>query len=161
MHEVGESIEVNAPVSLCYRVWSDLTGLPRFMPHVESVQDLGGGRTAWVTKVAGSRESWRAMTTAQEENRLIAWQAEGDVGMDGRVEFEPAGEDRTLVRVMFVWRGGGIRHGIGHALGLDEQAVKRNLEAFKEHVERSVAPYAFEQSQVPGGRQDPGQTYRR
>ena len=51
-----KSITVARPRSEVYAFWRDFENLPRFMHHVESVQNLGGGRSHWVAtapRIAG------------------------------------------------------------------------------------------------------------
>ena len=98
-----KSITVNKPVDEVYAFWRDFENLPQFMRHLESVTDLGNGRTRWVAKApAGKHVEWEAETTEDVENERISWRAvEGsDVWNAGTVTFMRAPGDRgTEVRV--------------------------------------------------------------
>ena len=44
---VTKSITVARPRNEVYAFWRDFENLPRFMQNVESVENLGGGRSHW------------------------------------------------------------------------------------------------------------------
>ena len=48
--EIERSVTVNKPRDEVYAFWRDLSNLPRFMRHLESVTELGDGRSHWVAK---------------------------------------------------------------------------------------------------------------
>src|SRR5262245_51478119 len=53
---VRESVRIARPADEVFALWRQIENLPRFMSHLESVTDLGGGRSHWVAKgLAGSR----------------------------------------------------------------------------------------------------------
>ena len=137
---VRESIEVDAPVANVYQAWSNFENFPEFMANVKDIRKVGDVESVWVTRVMGVRQEWRATTTRREENRSIAWQASGDVGMSGRVNFTEVGPNRTRVDVEMEWKAQGIKEGIAEALGIDDHTVKRDLKDFKEYIEGRKAP---------------------
>ncbi len=94
---------VNKPPDQVYAFWRDFQNLGRFMTHLESVQDLGDGRSHWKAKgPAGMSVEWDATIIADVPGSLITWRSiEGsDVDNAGAVRFERAPGDRgTIVRV--------------------------------------------------------------
>src|SRR5690606_19679933 len=56
--EVERSITVSASPDEVYRFLRDVSNHPRFMSHVESAQELGGGRGRW--KARGVDMEWEA-----------------------------------------------------------------------------------------------------
>ena len=100
---VKRSVVINRPAEEIYRYWRDLENLPRFMYHLESVQQTGGNRSHWVTTgPGGKRIEWDSEVTEDRPNESIAWRSlEGaDVYNAGSVRFEPRPEGRgTIVRV--------------------------------------------------------------
>src|SRR5262252_209414 len=59
--DVRESVRIARPADEVFGLWRQVENLPRFMTHLESVTDLGGGRSHWVAKgPAGSRVEWDA-----------------------------------------------------------------------------------------------------
>lgn len=107
------SIVINRPAEEIYRYWRDFQNLPRFMYHLESVQQSGERRSHWITKgPGGTRVEWDSEITEDRPNELIAWcSLEGaDVYNAGSVRFEPRPEGRgTIVRVeMEYYPPGGV-----------------------------------------------------
>jgi uncharacterized membrane protein len=99
-----QSAVIDKPPSECYAFWRDLQNLPRFMPMLEAVADLGSGRSHWVLNgPAGARLEWDAQITRDEPGRLIGWRSlpNANVAHAGVVRFEPAPGDRgTVVRIV-------------------------------------------------------------
>ena len=97
------SVTVGKPVAEVYAFWRDFENFPQFMRHLESVTDIGDGRSHWVAKApAGKEVQWEAEITEDIENERIAWRSvEGsEVYNAGAVEFMPAPGGRgTEVRV--------------------------------------------------------------
>ena len=134
MANVRESIEVNAPIEDCYEAWRNFENFPRFMSHVKEVR-VTGNQQHWVAEIMGMKKEWTANLTTEDRPRVIAWQATGEVGMDGNVNFTQIEPRRTRVEVDFNWRGGGVVEGVGQALGIDNMSVKEDLTNFKKFVE--------------------------
>lgn len=97
------AITVGKPIDEVYAFWRDFENFPQFMRHLESVTDIGDGRSHWVAKAPAGREvQWEAELVEDIENERIAWRSvEGsDVHNAGTVEFMPAPGGRgTEVRV--------------------------------------------------------------
>ena len=97
------SVTVRRPVAEVYAFWRDFENFPQFMRHLESVADIGGGRSHWVAKApAGKEVQWEAEMTEDVENERISWRSvEGsEIYNAGTVSFMPAPGDRgTEVRV--------------------------------------------------------------
>src|SRR3954466_4122792 len=47
---VEASTTIYRPAQEVYAYWRQLDNLPRFMSHLEEVQDLGGGRSVWTAR---------------------------------------------------------------------------------------------------------------
>jgi uncharacterized membrane protein len=94
---VKRSITVARPREEVYSFWHDFQNLPRFMKHLESVTEMGNGRSHWTAKAPdGSSVEWDAEITADQPNELIAWHSLGDadVSNSGMVRFTEAPGDR-------------------------------------------------------------------
>jgi uncharacterized membrane protein len=71
---VDKAITVAKPRSEVYAFWRNLSNLPRFMRHIQSVSDMGDHRSHWVVKApAGRTVEWDATIHNEVENELIAW----------------------------------------------------------------------------------------
>ncbi|HKQ50919.1 MAG TPA: SRPBCC family protein [Pyrinomonadaceae bacterium] len=145
--KVEKSVTVNRPPEEVYRFWRDFQNLPRFMNHLESVTDLGNGRSHWVAKApAGKTVEWDAEVYNEKENELIAWRSlEGaDVDNAGSVRFEPAPEGRgTTVRVTLKYDppAGKIGSLIAKLWGEEpSQQIEEDLRRFKQVMEAGEIP---------------------
>jgi uncharacterized membrane protein len=95
---VRESIRLEQPLGDVFALWSRLENLPRFMSHLESVTNLGNGRSHWVAKgPAGSTIEWDAEIINEIENKVIAWRSlpGSDIATAGSVNFSTAREGRA------------------------------------------------------------------
>ena len=73
MTRIQDSIEVNAPISECYRMWENFENFPNFMKNVESVQDLGNGLWHWkVHGPMGVTTEWDAEVHGKSTNEAIS-----------------------------------------------------------------------------------------
>jgi uncharacterized membrane protein len=94
---------VNRDPHEVYSFFRDFRNLPRFMEHLESVQELPDGRSHWVAKgPAGMNVEWDAEIIAEDPGRVITWRSleDSDVDNAGAVVFEPAAGGRgTIVKV--------------------------------------------------------------
>jgi len=100
---VVKSITVNRPREDVYRFWRDLSNLPTFMAHLESVE-VSNGRSTWRAKApAGQTVSWQAEIIQDRPAECISWRSvEGStiVPSRGVVRFiEAPGNRGTEVQV--------------------------------------------------------------
>jgi uncharacterized membrane protein len=140
--DVHASITVRASADEVYRVWRDLGGLPRFMTHLESVTDHGGGRSRWVaTGRLGTSVEWEAQTTEDVPGSRLSWRSvEGsDVDNAGTVELVPATQDRgteVRLRLSYAPPGGAVGRAAAKLLGEEpKQQVSDDLRRFKQLIE--------------------------
>ncbi len=100
---VTKLITVNRPVEDVYAFWRNFENLPRFMAHLESVEQLGGNRSRWCAKaIAGKTVEWEAEIVDERPNESISWRSlpGADVPNRGSVRFTPAPGGRgTEIRV--------------------------------------------------------------
>lgn len=135
MPTIDKEIEVNAPVERVYSLWSNYEEFPSFMENVKEVRRTGPDRTHWIVEAAGKTVEWDARTV-QENLRRVAWTAEGESGQSGQIAFEPIGANRTRVKVHFDYSlPSKMQETAAHGLRIDERAVARDLENFRNIVE--------------------------
>jgi len=105
---VAQSIIVGRRPEDVYRFWRTVENLPRFMDHLESVEETSSRHTHWKTRgPAGTSVEWDAEITADEPNRRISWRSlpGSTVENAGTVWFERAPGGRgTLIRVEMEYR---------------------------------------------------------
>src|SRR5678816_2219634 len=141
IHAEGHCI-VNLPPEEVYNFWRDFQNLPRFMRHLESVVDMGDGRSRWKAKgPAGMEVEWDATIIADVPGELITWRSlEGsDVDNAGAIRFERATGGRgTIVRVNIEYNpiGGVLGAAVAKLFGEEpEQQLNDDLRRFKQVME--------------------------
>lgn len=141
IHASGTCI-VNLPPEEVYNFWRRFENLPRFMRHVESVTDLGDGRSHWkVRGPAGMDVEWDATIIADVPGEVITWRSleNSDVDHAGAVRFERATGGRgTIVKVNIEYNpiGGVIGATVAKLFGEEpEQQLDDDLRRFKQVLE--------------------------
>ncbi len=156
---IETSVTVYRPRQEVWDFWRMLENLPRFMRHLESVQELGDRRSRWVGKSPlGLRVEWEAEIVDEREGHFLSWRSLPGtrVHNSGSVFLEDATGGRgTVVRVqMEVSPGNGLGRGLGNTLGrmlapLTTQQVHEDLRRFKSLLEAGEIPTTAGQ---PAGR---------
>jgi uncharacterized membrane protein len=72
---VKESIIIKCKAGDIYHYWRNLENLPRFIKHLDSVKDLGGGHSRWTIKTAVGHMSWESEIIESRENEIIQWRS--------------------------------------------------------------------------------------
>jgi uncharacterized membrane protein len=116
--------------------------LPLIMTSLESVTELGGGKSHWVAKgISGTKVKWDAETFQDKPNELIAWRSvePADVPNAGSVRFQAGPDGRgTSLQVTLNYNppAGKLGVGIAHLFGFDPaQLIKEDLRRFKQMLE--------------------------
>ena len=140
--KVERSVLVNAPPEQVYRVWRRLANLPRFMSHLERVEEMDSRRSRWTVRVpAGVAVTWDAELINDAPNEVIAWKTVDTKLIDhaGSVRFERAPDGRgTIVRVSMQYAppAGEVGHALARALGQDPASqIEKDLVQFKRAME--------------------------
>ncbi len=146
---IEATVNVLRPSQELYSFWRSFENLPRFMRHLESVQE-NGGRSHWIAKTpVGSRVEWDAEVVDEREGQLISWRSlpGSQVHNTGSVLFEPLSNDRgTMVRATFDLAPPGGAAGrlagiAARALGpITKQQVQEDLRRFKNLMEAGEIP---------------------
>ncbi len=138
---------INRPIEEVYAFWRRFENFPRFMRHLEKIEDLGGRRSRWTARApAGMTVTWEAEMTEDREPELIAWRSvEGSsVDHSGSVQFGRApGARGTEVRVRLDYRppAGSLGRGIAWLFGEEpDQQIHEDLHRFKQLVETGEIP---------------------
>jgi uncharacterized membrane protein len=141
MH-VRKAITVKRPIAEVFAFWQDFENLPRFMSHLQAVQNLGGGRSHWRTEAPGGQTvEWDAEVVETRPNEMIAWRSlpGADVDNGGAVHFRPAPRDQgteVVVDLYFDAPGGRFGRTIARLMGKDpSQQVGGDLRRFKQVME--------------------------
>jgi uncharacterized membrane protein len=138
-----KTINLNAPISEVFALWSSYDNFPRFMPHVIEVKDLGRGLSRWRIKaLPGLSTEWEAEITELVPYRTLAWRSlpGAAVPNEGVVRFQPNGKGGTTVDVKLAYHppAGAIGHAFAALLGADpKKKLDRDLMIMKDFVERT------------------------
>ena len=136
------SCVVNRAPEEVYQFWRNFQNLPRFMRHLESVEDHGDGRSRWKAKgPAGMEVEWDATIIADVPNEVITWRSleNSDVDNAGAVRFERAAGNRgTIVKVNLQYTpvGGALAAAVAKLFGEEpQQQLDDDLRRFKQVME--------------------------
>jgi len=139
---VGESVTVNRPAAELYAHWRKLDNLPRFMTHLESVEETSDTLSRWTARAPGGKSvGWTAEIINDIPNELIAWRSlDGSAVVSaGSVHFDDDGEGRgTRVRVRMQYSppGGKLGTLAARIAGQDPASeVREDLRRFKQLLE--------------------------
>jgi uncharacterized membrane protein len=150
------SFAINCPPERAYQFWRNFENLPKFMHHLQSVENIEGGRFEWTA--LGPMETpvrWTAEIVDERENERIAWRSlsGSHFCINGLVEFRRAPGDRgTLVNLSFQYEisGGSAGRAIAAILGKDpEFTIREDLRRFKAILEAGEIPTTEGQAHGP------------
>jgi uncharacterized membrane protein len=140
--KIEKSVTINKSPEELYSFWRNFGNLPRFMNHLESVNEIGDKRSHWVAKApAGMTVEWDAEIINEEKNELIAWRSLEGAGVPnaGSVRFEAAPANRgCVVRVSLSYEppGGALGSKIAKLFGEEPgQQIEEDLRRFKQLME--------------------------
>ena len=140
--QVRQSFVVNLPAGKAYAFWRRIQDFPKFMKHVESVEEIDSKRSRWVVGGAGGRNmTWETEIVEEDAGRALAWRTVGrsDVQHGGRVEFYEATAGRgTVVCVHLTYESGAAkgRTGLARVFRDDPETQARgDLQRFRQLAE--------------------------
>lgn len=141
-----QTVAVNRTPQQCYEFWRNFENLPRFMKHVNSVRDLGNGRSHWEARGPGGISiEWDAELTEDSPNR-IAWRSlpGADVENSGSVEFQNGTTGHgTIVKALVNYKppAGAMGSAVAKLFG-EEPSIqaKMDLRRFKAVLETGEVP---------------------
>jgi len=144
---VDESVTVNRPAAELYAYWRKLDNLPKFMTHLESVEQTSETVSRWRARaLAGKSVSWSAEIINDIPNQLIAWRSlDGSAVVSaGSVHFDDAGPGRGTrlrVRMQYSPPGGKLGTAAARLTGQDAATeVREDLRRFKQLLEAGEVP---------------------
>ena len=156
---VREAITINRPIDEVYRFWRQLSNLPSFMSHLESVEELDRTRSRWTARgPAGMTVSWEAHIINEIPNDLIGWQSvgESDVATAGSVHFNPTPHGGTEVwtHLQYDPPAGRVGSWIAWLFGEEpSQQIREDLRRLKSYLETGEVARSqdqrFERSRFP------------
>jgi uncharacterized membrane protein len=144
---VEQVTTINKSIEQVYEFWRNFENLPRFMRHLESVEQLDGRRSRWRAKApAGMTVQWDAEIVNEQENEWIAWRslAGSTIENSGSVRFRRApGARGTELRVQLQYNppAGALGRGVAWLFGEEpNQQIAEDLHRFKQLMETGEIP---------------------
>ena len=142
MLRITKSVTINRPREEVYECWRELDNLPRFIPELQELTLLPGGRSRWVVKGrAAATLEWDAEITCDRPGELLSWRTldGSEVPNEGHVRFAeaPAGRGTELrVEIRYDPPAGFTGLVVARLLGDDpESLVSDSLRRFKQILE--------------------------
>jgi len=155
LSKIGEPIHVLKTITInrtpgeVYEFWRELSNLPRFMAHLESVEETNGVSTWKAKGPAGTSFSWQAEVMIDRPGICIGWrsvQGSTSVPNHGVVNFAPApGQRGTEVQVELKYQppGGSIGAGFAKLFGEEPgQQIQSDLRRLKQVLETGEVLYS-------------------
>lgn len=141
--KIEREVRIQKPAGEIFDFWRHLSNLPKFMPHVVSVEEKDRRYSHWVVKgPAGTRLSWDAEIINEHPGEMISWQSlpGAQVENAGTIRFHSIdGGQATDVRVALQYyppigaTGAAVARALGEApekqLESDLAMLRDNLEA--------------------------------
>ena len=108
MATVRDTIDVDAPISRVYNLWTQFESFPTFMSGIERIDQLTDTRLHWKVKIAGVEREFDATVTEQVPDERVAWKSVDGEEHAGVVTFHRLDPDRTRVAVQLDWEPQGF-----------------------------------------------------
>jgi uncharacterized membrane protein len=143
---VKEAVTVARPVDEVYRFWRNLSNLPRFMTHLEQVEELDRTRSRWTARgPMGTSVTWDAHIINEVTNEVIGWRSVGtaDVISAGSVHFNPTprGGTEIVVHLQYEPPAGKLGAWVASIFGEEpSQQIREDLRRLKAHLETGEVP---------------------
>ncbi|MEU5032052.1 SRPBCC family protein [Streptomyces milbemycinicus] len=133
-------MDVNAPVELSWKLWSDVTQWPSFLSHVERVDPLDERRFAWWLSLPGADKYFTAELTEVIEQERIAWKTVAGVQHAGVVTFHRLSDTTSRVTLQIEYDPEGFVEHLGALTNLDKALTNYDLGQFQHLAEELAAP---------------------
>jgi uncharacterized membrane protein len=137
MAQIIETIDVDVPVTTAYNQWTQFESFPHFLDEVESITQTDDTHSHWKVKVGGAEREFDTVVTEQHPDERVAWTSTGgDTEHAGVVTFHKLSDTASRVTVQIDWAPEGLLEKVGSLVGAGTHAVKKDLQNFKEFIEK-------------------------
>lgn len=138
---VEHSVIIQREAEELYDAWRHFKGLPDFMSHLKSVEEIDDRRSRWTAEgPLGVSVAWEAEIITERPGELIAWRSIDGSVVDtaGSVRFEPSGNAATQITINLKYNPPAGKAGakIAQLLGANpDQQIVEDLQRFKKIME--------------------------
>jgi uncharacterized membrane protein len=134
-----EAVDLQAPVSVAWDLWSDVTRWPSFLSHVRLVEPMDDRRFAWQLELPGAEKNFVAELTEVVPEDRIAWHTIEGVDHAGVVTFHRLGDMASRVTLQIEYDPKGFVERLGALTNLDSTLANYDLGEFQKLAERTAA----------------------
>lgn len=136
--EHSVEVEVDAPISLVWQLWSDLEQMPRWMKWIDSVHVLteNPDLSRWKLASGAFEFTWLSRIVNLQPHQIIQWESVDGLPNRGAVRFYGR-HSGSVVRLTVSYSIPGILGRLMDNLFLGqivESTIQADLERFKEYV---------------------------
>ncbi|MEV0577948.1 MULTISPECIES: SRPBCC family protein [unclassified Streptomyces] len=133
-----ETVDIKAPVSVAWALWSDVSRWPVFLSHVQRVDRLDERRFAWQLSLPGADKSFVAELSEVVEGERIAWKTTAGVHHAGVVTFHRLDDESSRVTLQIEYDPQGFVEHVGALTNLDSVLANYDLGEFQKLAERTA-----------------------
>lgn len=137
-----ETVDVEAPVSVSWALWSDVTEWPKFLSHVARVVRIDNRSFSWWLSLPGADKSFTAEVTELIPQERIAWKTTEGVDHAGVVTFHRLGDTTSRVTLQIEYTPEGFVERLGALTNLDAALTNYDLGEFKTIAEQAAGKAA-------------------
>ncbi|MEU4893887.1 SRPBCC family protein [Streptomyces sp. NPDC044780] len=140
---IVEQIDVGAPLSLTYNLWTEWENFPSYMKKVEAVEnedeDEARTESEWKAQVFWSHRKWRAEVVEQVPDKRIIWTSRADKGhVDGTITFHELAPELTRILFVLEYWPQGFMERTGNLWRAQGRRVRLEMKHFRRHLMREV-----------------------
>ena len=142
--EHSVQVEVEAPIDLVWKLWSDLEQMPRWMKWIESVkiQQDNPELSRWKLNTGGLEFTWLSRILKMVPHQIIEWQSVDGLPNRGAIRFYDR-HTSSIVKLTVAYAIPGILGKIMDNLFLGravESSLQSSLERFRDYAIQVKSP---------------------
>ncbi|MEU6277882.1 SRPBCC family protein [Streptomyces populi] len=134
-----ETVDIQAPVSVAWDLWSDVTRWPSFLSHVRLVEPLDERLFAWQLSLPGADKNFVAELTEVIPGERIAWRTTQGVHHAGVVTFHRLSDTSSRLTLQIEYDPKGFVEHLGALTNLDSTLANYDLGQFQKLAETAAA----------------------
>ncbi|MEU3030150.1 SRPBCC family protein [Streptomyces incarnatus] len=133
-----ETVDLQAPVSVAWALWSDVARWPEFLSHVARVDKLDERRFGWQLELPGADKAFIAELTEVIPEDRIAWHTVNGVEHAGVVTFHRLSDTTSRVTLQIEYDPKGFIEHLGALTNLDSALANYDLGEFQKLAETTA-----------------------